>query len=311
MNFKLQPPPQKKLPCRVLALKVLLSSLVCFICCNTLNLCSLVPLDRTVFTSLIGNKNKCGATLPSWALKEKLEEAWKMMNWRASRHQRMHIYFYLKAPWDCAFGGGAPVSVSQLSSFSILCRRLLWTATVTRRAMIVTCGRGEGNYLQILGEKQLWKRSAGLNCRRIAPLTHQLCWVGVPLGLKVKCTSRLHWRFKSRAVVCFSFFQFLYGIYSTFCPEVIAYGISIYFKHYTQKCPIGIIGITHKPSTQYIKIHLTVLLSQRSENWRDLWQVESLNLFFFFAGGAFMHFLYPRLGATSWFAVLKHSLWHI
>lgn len=74
-----------------------------------------------------------------------------------------HIFLPQSPLRMCVWGrerGGPPVSVSQLSSFSILCRRLLLTATVTRRAMIVTRGRGEGNHLQVLGEKRLWKRSA-------------------------------------------------------------------------------------------------------------------------------------------------------
>lgn len=129
----------------------------------------------------------------------------------------MHIYFYLKAPWDGAFGGwGGP--------------RVRVTTVLIFHFAQAPAFDGRGN--ETSNDCDMWaevreiicrssERSgsgnggAGLNCRRIAPLTHQRCWVRVPSGLKVKCTSWLH----SRAVVWFSFFPFLYEIYSTFLPR--------------------------------------------------------------------------------------------
>lgn len=166
-------------------------------------------------------------------------------------------------------GGPPTVSVSQLSSFSILCRRLLLTATVTRRAMIATRGRGEGNHLQVLGEKRLWKRSAaglpGLNlsadCAFNAPAMSSWSAARLEGQTHVSAAQAIQ-----QQRCGFHFFPFCHDRILN-VALMLLYTVCVHTsQYYAQKCSIGIIGITHKPSTQYIKIHWTVLLSQRSEN---------------------------------------------
>lgn len=124
-------------------------------------------------------------------------------------------YFYLQGPWDGVWVGGRFGSVSQLSSFSILCRRLLLTAAVTRQAMIVTYGRGERNDLRALRETQSLETERRLklseNCAFNAPAVFSLSAaqnLGA-VGLKVKPASQLLGWFQSE--LCRGFILFPYS----------------------------------------------------------------------------------------------------